>query len=206
MKRKAVLTILAVMISLYLPAQEQKQSASQKQNVTIPEGYGSIKWGTLLSGARNSIKGKMVFTDEKSVIVSQEGELKYTYGFFYVDPEKSAAETAKEGKQKESADKIDEGKLFYVILSFPYLGLQDVKKKYTEKYGVPNIENISKNQGAIAWDDAKSIIVIWVDDYEGKAYTRRVSYVSKQIAKEVNDYSFRMFNKTELELIKALAP
>ncbi len=200
MKRTAVLTFMVVMISLCLPAQENKQS------VSISEGYGSITWGTLLSGARSSIRGKMVFTDEKSVIVTKDGELKYTYGFFYVDPGETEAEAAKEGESQQAPVKVDEGKLFYVILSFPYLNLQDVRKKYTEKYGAPNIENVEKNQGAVAWDDPKSIIVIWVDDYEGKPYTRRVSYVSKEIAKEVNDYSFRMFNKTELELIKALVP
>ncbi|HOO71252.1 MAG TPA: hypothetical protein PK926_05775 [Spirochaetota bacterium] len=197
---KKSLVILIILISINLSAQEKKETKS------IPEGYGSVTWGALLSAVRDNIRGKLVFTDEKSVIVSKENELKYTYGFFYVDPEKSAAAKPAEEKDAAEKQKTDEGKLFFVILSFPYLSLSDVQKKYEEKYGTPSIENIEKNQGAIAWNDAKSIIVIWVDDYEGKPYCRRVSYVSKDIAKEVNDYTFTMFNKTEIELIKALMP
>jgi hypothetical protein len=198
--KKTTVAILLFMIVLSLSAQDKKQSP------TIPEGYGTATWASQLSAVRPAIKGKLVFTDEKSVIVSRDGELKYTYGFFYVDPEKHIQGTTGQSSTAPADEHKDEGKLFFVILSFPYLTMQDVKKKYEETYGAPTIENIEKNQGAIAWDDDKSIIVIWVDDYEGKAYSRRVSYVSKTVAREVNDYTYTMFNRTELEVIKTLMP
>ena len=196
---KKTLIILILFISSISTGQEQKKSSS------IPQGYGSSTWGSPLSTVRDTIKGKLVFTDEKSVIVSKEGELTYTYGFFYVDPAQKDDDAAASSAES-SAETKDEGKLFYVVLSFPYLSFPEVKNKYKETYGEPTIENITENQGASAWDDDKTIIVIWVDRYEKEPFCRRITYVSKDIVKEVNDYKTTMFNKTEIEIIKALTP
>jgi len=65
---------------------------------------------------------------------------------------------------------------------------------------------MKNKQGAVAWDSEKTIIVMWVDKYEDKSFCRRITYVSKNIAKEQNNYHIKIFNKTEMEIIKKINP
>jgi hypothetical protein len=187
----------------------------------LPVGYGELTWETYLSDAREKIAGVLVYTDEKKIIVSKDGNLEYRYGFFYVDPvvaedEVPSTETAvrTEGTENVTADgtapaaedRKDEGKLFYVSLNFPYLDRDSVYKKIEKKYGKHSGENIKDNQGAIAWSSDDTIVIMWVDRYKKKPYCRRVVYISKKISKELNDYTYRLFNKTEMDLVKKLNP
>ncbi len=167
---------------------KEKEKEKEKKSIQpLPEGYGKIKWGTLLSKAKPDIIGKLEYTDDIKVIISKDGELKYYYGFFF---DKSGTE----------------GKLFYVSLSFPYLSMNEVKEKIIAKYSQPASENIRKNQGAIAWDSEKTIIIMWVDRYRDKPYCKRIIYVSKEIAKELNEYNNKFFNSTEIDILKKLNP
>lgn len=213
MKRSIVL-ILLVLISMTSLAQEDKRTpadtAEKKKTSAIPDGYGSLTWGTLLSQVKEKITGKLVFTDEKKVIISRDGNLEYRYGFFYIDP---AVAPATEKKPPEGtagtappAEKKDEGKLFYVSLQFPYLSMKEVMDKMEAKYGEATSSNIKDNQGALAWDSEKTIIIVWIDRYEKKPFCRRITYLSKAIAKELNTYVDQAFNKAELDLIKQLNP
>jgi len=195
MKRITACIIILIFLAAAVFSQDKKGSAA------LPGGYGSLTWGTLLSQARKNITGKLIYTDEKSIIISRDRELEYRYGFFYT--ETAAAGT---GKKDDTSKAPEEGKLFYVALSFPYLSMDDVKKKLQEKYGEPTNENITDNQGALAWVSDTTIIVIWVDRYEKKAYSRRITYLSRKIARELNKYQENVFNATELELIKQLKP
>ena len=197
--KRLILILLCIFIVSEVYSQENK-----KLNTNIPDGYGSLTWGTNLSKARENIAGKLVFTDEKSTIISKDGHLRYQYGFFYIDPAIKAFDKGESPDAKDQPD--DEGKLFYVSLKFPYLSLKEVKEKITEKYGESTNDNIIKNRGAIAWDSAKTIIIMWVDRYEKKPYCRRITYLSKEIAKELNEYNTKVFNKVELELIRKLNP
>ncbi len=190
------LLVMVFVIAIPLSGQNNGDETAGKAN--LPSGYQSITWGTPLSKARDSIKGKLVYTDEKRIIVSSDGELEYHYGFFYRDPEYREEENEAEG--------IDEGKLFYVALKFPYLSMEEVKKKIEEKYGPSTNENITDNQGAVAWNGDKTIIIMWVDEYEDMSYCRRITYLSKDIAREVNDYKNTMFNDTEIEIIQKMTP
>ncbi|MCU0847644.1 MAG: hypothetical protein MUD12_07125 [Spirochaetes bacterium] len=217
MKKLFILLLIASCTVLF--AQDKKDTAGEpakgeKTSSSIPDGYGSLKWGTTVSAARGGISGKIVDTDEKSRIVSRDGELEYLYGFFYVDP---AVEAAIKGESRPEADKdkktpdssgqkADEGKLFYVALKFPYLAMEEVRKKLQDKYGPWTSDNLADSQGAIAWNGDKTIIVMWVDRYEKKPYCRRIVYVSKDIVKELNEYQNKVFNKTEQELIRKLNP
>ncbi len=189
-----ILLALAILVTLPLSGQDNGGETARKAN--LPSGYQNITWGTALSNTRDTIKGKLVYTDEKSVIISSDGELEYHYGFFYRDPEEMEEDGDKKGQ--------DEGKLFYVALKFPYLSMEEVKKKIVDKYGPSTNENLSDNQGAIAWNGEKTVIIMWVDEYEDKPYCRRITYLSKDIAKEVKDYRNTMFNETEIEIIKKL--
>jgi len=198
MKRITACIIILIFLAAAVFSQDKKGSAA------LPGGYGSLTWGTLLSQARKNITGKLIYTDEKSIIISRDRELEYRYGFFYTDPAVAAA--AGTGKKDDTSKAPEEGKLFYVALSFPYLSMDDVKKKMQEKYGEPTNENITDNQGALAWVSETTIIVIWVDRYEKKAYSRRITYLSRKIARELNKYQENVFNATELELIKQLKP
>ncbi len=178
---------------------------------TLPEGYANLTWGTYLSDAKDKISGRLTYTDDKTVIISKENELQYYYGFFYKDPEtaeKSAekTETSDTAKADETNPPRDEGRLFYVSLNFPYLDKDAVYEKIKKKYGVHSGETLKDNQGAIAWDSEKTVVLMWVDRYEKKPYCRRIIYISKDIAKELNDYTNTIFNKTEIELMKKLNP
>lgn len=185
------------------------------QIAKLPEGYANLTWGTYLSEAKGKISGRLTYTDDKTVIISKENELQYYYGFFYKEPEvaeKSAEQPADKtdttgtAKADETTPPKDEGKLFYVSLNFPYLDKDAVYEKIKKKYGVHSGETLKDNQGAIAWDSEKTVVLMWVDRYEKKPYCRRIIYISKDIAKELNDYTNTIFNKTEIELMKKLNP
>ena len=181
----------------------------------LPEGYANLTWGTYLSEAKDKISGRLTYTDDKTVIISKENELEYYYGFFYKEPEpdeklagKPTDTTDPSGTTKpdETAAPKDEGRLFYVALNFPYLSKDGVYEKIKKKYGVHSGETLKDNQGAIAWDSEKTVVLMWIDRYEKKPYCRRIIYISKDIAKELNDYTNTIFNKTEIELMKKLNP
>jgi hypothetical protein len=187
--------VLFIVINISLMAVAQNKGTKKRKASGLPEGYGNVKWGTLVSGAKGQIVGKIVFTDDKTVIRTKDGEMEYLYGFFYVDPA-----LLKGGKG------TTDGKLFYVSVSFPYLAMEDVRKKIEEKYGAATGENIRKNQGALLWDSEKTTIVMWVDAYEDKPYCRKITYVGKEIAKEINEYQQKVFSKQELEILEKLSP
>jgi len=194
----------------------------------LPDGYGNLTWGMYLSEAKDKISGTLSYTDEKKIIVSKDKELEYYYGFFYKEPatEKSQIkkeeaatdkkpETAADKKTETATDKKtdttqekDEGILFYVSISFPYLDQETVYNKIFEKYGKHTGENIKDNQGAIAWSnkDSDTIIIMWIDRYEKKPYSRRITYISKKISGELNKYTYTIFNKSELETINKMKP
>jgi len=199
--------------------------ATEEKIGKLPEGYANLTWGTYLSDAKDKISGIITFTDDKKVIVSREGDLEYYYGFFYKEPEPSEkkpfdepAGTKETTSAKGTADTTgttppetkkqekDEGRLFYVSLNFPYLDKDVVYEKIKKKYGTHTGETIKDNQGAIAWDSDKTVVLMWVDRYGKKPYCRRIIYISKDISKELNDYTNTIFNKTEIDLIKKLNP
>jgi hypothetical protein len=196
---------------------DKKEAEIQK----LPVGYGDLTWGMYLSETRPKIAGVLVYTDEKKIIVSKDGDLEYRYGFFYTDPTSAeddipvaGTEVKTEGTESTTGDettpaaeeKKDEGKLFFVSLNFPYLDKDSVYNKIKSKYGKHSGENIKDNQGAIAWNSEDTIVIMWVDKYKKKPYCRRVVYISKKISKELNDYTYKIFNKTEMDLIKKLNP
>jgi hypothetical protein len=177
----------------------EKKSETGKASV---EGYGKLTWGTLIEPAKDEVVGKVLYTDEKKVIITRDGDLEYLYGFFYREtptPEKTAPD------DKATETRID-ARLFYVSVRFPYLALNDVKKKIEDKYGPATGETLKNNQGAIIWDSKQTTVVLWVDQYEKKPFCRKISYVGKEIAREVNDYQRMIFNATEIEVLKRLQP
>ncbi|MCL2026568.1 MAG: hypothetical protein FWG92_07175 [Leptospirales bacterium] len=204
MKKIIILYLLLAVSLLPLFAQQNNQQGAQNQQRTaIPEGYGSLTWGTMLSAAKDKIEGKLAFTDDQRVIISKDGELEYYYGFFYMDPAKYERDAqANDG----NAQTGDEGKLFYVALKFPYLTAESIREKLVGKYGDPVFEEIINGRGPVAWDSDKTIMIMWVDLYEGKPYCRRITYISKETTKELNAYVHAMFNKIEIDVIKRLNP
>ena len=206
----AVLILFLFTIAYGQVKEDKKESKDTKLIANIASGYENVTWGVKLSEARDKIKGKLVFTDEKSIIISKDGELEYHYGFFYVDPALESAETGKEAvkteteEKKKEAEKVDEGTLFYVALKFPYLSMDEVKKRLEDKYGLSTNENLHKMQGAIAWNGENTIIIMWVDRYENKPFCRRITYVDKRITKELSDYQFKVFNRVEISILRKL--
>jgi len=185
------------------------QPVQNNNAIVIPAGYGEAQWGAYLTDTRDKIAGRIIFTDEKSVIKSRDGDLEYHYGFFYRDPlitgEKIETETAPE-TEADTPEIKDEGRLFYVSLQFPYLNKDLVYNKIKEKYGDHSSEDIRNNQGAMAWNSEKTIILMWIDQYEDKPYCRRIVYVNKEIASQLNEYHHSIFHKREIDLIRQLNP
>jgi hypothetical protein len=198
MKKTAALLFI-VFIYTFALSQEKGKSAN------IADGYGDLKWGTETSKAKSSIKGKLKFTDEKKVIISNDGEIEYYYGFFYIDTAKDE-KVAETDKKQPQAQTKDEGRLYYIALKFPYLAFEKVKDIMIKKYGESTGESIKNNQGSISWDSADSVIILWVDRYENNPFCRRITYISKKIAIESNDYQNTILNKSEIEILKKLNP
>jgi len=190
------------------PASQKAAAAeeSKRKKDAIIDGYGNVAWGMLLSDAKERVEGKLSYTDEQKIIISKDGELEYHYGFFYIDPAKYNVEPASQPTQLDGGTTNDEGKLFYVSLKFPYLAMNTVQKKLIEKYGESTYEDLVKNSGAIAWEAEKTIIIMWVDQYEKKPFCRRINYISKETTKELNEYMESVFNQKELDVIKKLVP
>jgi hypothetical protein len=206
------------------------------------EGFGGIKWGQSIEEVRKGIKGKIVYDDEKRMIVTRDGEITYRYGFFYklkeaakpasapvqdktpatsdktdaaqpvaTDKPKDALADKPTEKQPEPVpasgeEKEGDSKFFFVISEFPYIPLDEIKKKMTTQYGDSSGDTVNKAQGAILWDTGNGVAIVWVDAYEKKPFCRKITYLSKGIAKELNSYQVTVFNKREIEVIKSLVP
>lgn len=191
--------------------EEKKTDSTGDKIGKLPEGYANLTWGTFLSDAKTKISGRLTYTDDKTVIIAKDNELEYYYGFFYKAPEpaeKGKDEPAgkEDNKDKEAAPAKDEGKLFYVALNFPYIDKDVVYEKIKVKYGEHTGETIKDNQGAIVWDSEKTVVLMWIDRYGNKPYCRRIIYISKEISKELNDYTNTIFNKAEIDIMKRLNP
>ncbi|MBN1496343.1 MAG: hypothetical protein JXA07_06210 [Spirochaetes bacterium] len=203
MKRLLIIMMIAVVAHAF--GQENKEGGEKRTIAAIANGYESIAWGTKLSDARDKIKGKLVFSDDRTKIISRDGDLEYYYGFFYVDPALAGAAEKKEAEaQPADSEKVDEGTLFYVALKFPYLSMEEVRKKIEDRYGPSTNENLHKMQGAIAWNGESTIIIMWVDRYENRPFCRRITYIDKKITRELSEYQFKVFNKVELAILKQL--
>jgi len=172
------------------PEKTEKKEAAGK----IADGFDRVKWGASLAAVKNEVIGKLSYTDEKKVLISRDGDIEYLYGFFY--------------REAASADAggTPEAKLFYVSVGFPYLAKDDVAKKLTERYGPATGETIKANKGALVWDSEKTTVIMWVDEYEKKPFCRKITYVGKETAREVNEYQKLIFNAAEIEILKRLNP
>jgi hypothetical protein len=204
-----VLTLASVAFSQTNQQQNNTNTDQSDSNIEkIPDGYGDLTWEMYLSDARDKISGILTYSDEKTVIVSKDNELEYYYGFFYKEPTVDPMQTdpATNNNQTENTQEKDEGKLFYVSMNFPYLSKDQVYDKIQKKYGKHTRENIKNNRGAIAWNSDNTIIIMWVDQYERKPFCRRIIYISKKVSSELNQYTFSILNKTEIDLIKNMNP
>lgn len=195
------------------------------------DGFGNIKWSSSINDVKGNVVGKIVFTDEKKVVISKDGDIEYLYGFFYKGteteesdapkvavkvetPGSKANEPAKANelpktlepvKSKESEVKPTDSKLFYVSVKFPYLTKDQVKKKIEEKYGPATGEDLKDNKGAIIWNSDTTTVIMWVDNYNKKPYCMKINYLSKNVIKEVNEYQRIIFNTREIEVLKRLS-
>jgi hypothetical protein len=215
MKKITISVILLILASAPLFAQADKSGKAADKRGAGPGGYGSLQWGAALSAAKEGVSGKITFVDEKRIIITREGDIEYRYGFFFQDPSISDAaapgddKKTPEKKGDKAADKAQgqpEAKLYYVLMRFPYLHMDEVKKKIASKYGEPTGETIKNNQGALIWDFDKTSIIMWVDDYERNPFCRKITYIGKDLAKDVNDYQKKVFTVKEMEILRTLNP
>lgn len=194
-------------------SQQEQKAAEGGAKSGGPNGYGQLQWGTTLSAAKEKVEGKITFVDEKRIIVSKDGDIEYRYGFFYKEPapeegnaKKPIESEKKGGEQPSQKSEAGEAKLYFVLVRFPYLPMEEVKKKIEEKYGPYTGETLKNNRGAIIWDYSTTTIVLWVDNYEKSPFCRKITYIGKEIAKEVNDYQVKVFTDREREILRKLSP
>jgi hypothetical protein len=183
-------------------------SAAYSQGRAPVAGFGGSTWGQSITEVRKAVKGKIFFDDEKKLILSRDGEITYRYGFFYkMDADKPAAVQTPAAKpaQPQGAPAVD-SKFFFAISEFPYISIDKIREKLVAQYGEPTGDNIKKSQGALIWDSGNGVVIAWADAYERKPYCRKISYISKDIAKELNQYQDDVFSKKEREVIKNLIP
>jgi len=166
-----------------------------------------------MSEVRKMIKGKIFFDDEKKLILSRDGEITYRYGFFAKMDADKAPQTPRQPAANEAqpaapstAAPADEPKFFFAISEIPYIALDKIREKLSAQYGEPTGDTIKKGQGALVWDSGSGAVIAWVDAYEKKPYCRKISYISKDIAKELNKYQSDVFSRKEREVIKNLIP
>jgi hypothetical protein len=213
-------------------------SAETKKPV---DGYSGVKWGSNMADAKKTLRGKIIFDDEKRIIVTRDGEITYRYGFVYKAaagenaapaqtpvqvtptpapavtpapagtspvPSSSAAAVPTPTPSPAQIEKRGEPetRLFYVITEFPYIALEDIRGKMTAEYGEPTGDTVSKAQGSVVWDSGKGVVIVWVDAYEKKPYVRKISYISKEIAKEMKENLAKEFNRREIDVIKKFVP
>ncbi|MGL4370173.1 MAG: hypothetical protein ACRCUT_10960 [Spirochaetota bacterium] len=171
------------------------------QTKTPISGFAGSTWGMSMADVRKNIKGKIIFDDEKKLIVTRDGEINYRYGFFY-----KIKETAPASGQTAAAEPEGDSKFFFALSEFPYISLDKIREKMVAQYGEPTGDNIKNSQGALLWDSGDAVAIVWVDAYEKKPFCRKISYISKNIAKELNTYQDEVFNKKEREIIKNLVP
>ncbi|MFW6366033.1 MAG: hypothetical protein ACOC2H_06110 [Spirochaetota bacterium] len=210
-------------IILLAAAPLSAQDTQQNQNgddaaVTAP---GQVEWGAGFDTVKESVKGRLQYFEKNREIVSSEGEITYTYGFFYPDPEivgtpmddddtaenqdQAADGTEADGAQGDAAD-ASEAEFSYVIVHFPYLAMDDIKQKYVEKYGDPSSQLIEDNRGVIIWESEQTMITMWIDEYEGKPYCRKINYLSKEFTDKLESYRTRIFNQKEIDALNRIEP
>ena len=183
-------------------------SAAYSQGKAPVAGFGGSTWGQPITEVRKAVKGKIYFDDEKKLILTRDGEITYRYGFFYkMDADKTAsAQTPAAKPVQPQAPQTADSKFFYAISEFPYIAIEKIREKLVAQYGEPTGDNIKKSQGALIWDSGSGVVIAWVDAYERKPYCRKISYISKDIAKELNQYQDDVFSKKERDVIKNLIP
>lgn len=194
------------------PAANTNSAATQSTAVgsqSVGEGFGSVTWGSAYQTVRENIAGTLKYADENRIIISQDGELSYSYGFFYRDPAMTGESEPSPSVQPGAGNNAQpsegaEGKLFFVKVEFPYLAYEDVKAKYVEKFGQPQADNVVKNRGVVIWENEKTMVAVWVDEYEKKPYSRKITYMSKEIVKELADYKKLVFTKKEIDALSQL--
>ncbi len=172
---------------------DKKETAPSEKKGGV-EGYSKAKWGSAMAAAKNDLTGKIVYTDDKRVIQTRDGDITYSYGFFYKE---------KPGKDNKTEQ---ETRLFYVNVQFPYLSMQDVAKKLEAQYGAPTGDSVKNNSGAMIWEFEKTTIIMWVEQYEKKPFTKKITYMSKELTREISDYALELFNAGEKKTIETMKP
>lgn len=209
MKKSCVLVaVFCFMVVIMVTAKAQNNNdgttGAKPGNTSLPNGYGELSWGSYFSDAREKVKGTIMHYDENNRIVTRDGEIKYIYGYFYPDPEVVS------GKNKsgdaETTKKETPSRLYYVMIRFPYVFMEDVKKKVVDKYGQPQGESMRDNQGAYIWESDQTTVIMWVDSYNEKPYCRKITYMSKVIARDINEYRKVLFTSKEREILRKLSP
>lgn len=199
MKKKiTLLTILLVIMSLANVFSQEDDKKSSIEN-----GYAGIAWGSDFETVKKNAKGKLQYLDENRIIITKDGEITYSYGFLYIDPEKTGVE-AQPVEGENNAEK--QARFFYTVVEFPYAKLEKIKELFVKKYGQPSKENIKRNRGAYIWESDQTIVIVWIDEYEKEPFVKRITYISKTIAGDLENYYYQIFNQEQIKVLKTLQP
>ena len=87
-------------------------------------------------------------------------------------------------EQKER-EMNDNARFFFVESNFPMLPAEMLSQKLNLRYGNPTGSSASESNGFYLWDIKNGYLIQWVEAYQGKAYSRNIYYVSKEIREEI---------------------
>lgn len=127
----------------------------------------------------------------------------YNYSFY-----KTPYKVQKLTNHQLSEEEFDqqEGVLFHVKITPPFLDATLVNKKLTDRYGRRTRTTIKEGElsGAEIWELNGGIIVQWFEPYKKKAYTRTVDYISDEVAKKIMTEYEDFFDSKEKQILKDL--
>ena len=170
------------------------------------DGLAGAGWGDAFSKVKSYLKDltKVEATTDKNIekveilnmikneyILIKRNDISYTYNF-YKTPF-NVARLSNINLQKNEYEENEEGKLYHVQLRLPLVETELISKRIVQKYGESLSNNINtKGQGFKVWELKGGYIYLWCEAYDGKAFSRRMDYISSQfrekISKEYKDY------------------
>jgi hypothetical protein len=184
----------------------------QGQNAT-GGGFADSPWKATFSQVKTKLKNlatvqaaqervEILMEVRNVYILARRNDVLYRYNFYKTPLDVSRLTNHELTPQEKEAE---EGMLYSVKVTMPFIEYPLVKKKIEAANGNANRSTVDKTMSGVdIWEIPGSMIFQWVEPYNGKPFTRTVDYMStemtKQILKEFEDY----FDAKEKFILKFL--
>lgn len=156
-----------------------------------------------LATARSNERVEILNIEENHHILIKRNDITYRYGFYKTPLEVARLEnhqiTEEEQEQVQAL-------LFHVKIILPFIEASRIKQQIQVLYGPNSRSTLDEKTatGADIWEKPGGFIFQWYEPYKGKAFTRTIDYLSREVSqvilKEYEDY----FDAREKLLLKKL--